>query len=159
MFQEHRILVNKISNCHRGTCTMDRSDFTELTRMTQKIFHYFGESQPHFMSMHPRDRHILLAYNRRLYLNFVFGRYFSSMNGSEQLGWLFNETAVAAMATGTSGSVDAFGLAEKETIFLSFQSLAESSGIWDYSAGSQVQGYYLQLSYSCLLYTSPSPRD
>ena len=143
VFQEHQRLLEKITNCHRGVCTMDRADFQELTKMTQKIFHYFGESQPHFMSVHPRDRQILLAYNRRLYLNFVFGRYFSSMTGSEQLSWLFSESASASVK-------DQFGTGQQqqEPFFISFQNLAVSSGLWDFSAGTQLQGYYLELSYS-----------
>ena len=139
VFQEHHRLLDKISNCHRGVCAMDRADFHELTKMTQKIFHYFGESQPRFMAMHPRDRQLLLAYNRRLYLNFIFGRYFASMTGGEQLRWMFNDAA---------GTIkDQFGV-EKDPFFISFQSLAESAGLWDFSTGTQIQSYYLEMSYS-----------
>ena len=122
----------------RGASLATSADLQETMQLILAQFKCYLSLLPFYQSLCREDQACLLARNSKLYLMFVFGRYFSASSGQEQLQWILGEESPLVKLSSSSG---------RDMVFLPLQSLSLPGASCFFDVG-----YFFFLDYISFLH-------
>ncbi len=119
---------------HQFRYLYHKSDFQDVLCMVLEQFDAFVRKLKPFSALPPEDQEKLLVRNRKLFLMFVLGNYFSANSGFEQLSWILGPCSKHLQ-----------GIDEAGLHFIPFQNFTNSLNIFEQTTGTT--SYLLDLSF------------